>query len=71
LGDDRNVFLGKELLHNKECVAQRVTVMQKPLFLRLVVPLPPNYIAQQPSVQLMVHPTIDVKEFRELSDCTS
>jgi len=30
LGDDRNAFLGEELLHNKRCVARCVIVMQKP-----------------------------------------
>ena len=42
LSDDRNVFLGEELLHNKRCVARCVIVMQKPLSLPLVAPLPPN-----------------------------
>ena len=46
LGDDRNVFLGEELLHNKRCVARCVIVMQKPLSMPLVAPLPPNCIAQ-------------------------
>jgi hypothetical protein len=30
LGDERNAFLGEELLHNKRCMAQCVIVMQKP-----------------------------------------
>ena len=30
LGDDRNAFLGEELLHNNRCVARCVIVMQKP-----------------------------------------
>jgi hypothetical protein len=42
LDDDRNVFLGEELLHNKRCVARCVIVMQKPSSLLLVAPLPPN-----------------------------
>jgi len=46
LGDDRNAFLGEELLHNKRCVAQCVIVMQKPLSLPLVAPFPPKCIAQ-------------------------
>jgi hypothetical protein len=45
LGDDRNVFLGEELLHNKRCVARCVIVMQKALSLPLVTPLPRNCIA--------------------------
>jgi hypothetical protein len=40
------VFLGEELLHNMRCVARRVIVMQKPLSLPLVAPLPPNCVAQ-------------------------
>jgi hypothetical protein len=46
LGDDRNVFLGEELLHNKQCVARCVIVMQKPLSMPLVAPISPNCIAQ-------------------------
>jgi hypothetical protein len=46
LSDDRNVFLGEELLHNKRCVARCVIVMQKPLSLPLVTLLPPKHIAQ-------------------------
>jgi hypothetical protein len=46
LGDDRNVFLSKKLLHNKQCVAVCVIMMQKPLSLPLVVPLPLNCIIQ-------------------------
>jgi hypothetical protein len=40
LGDDRNVFLGEELLHNKRNVTRCVSVMQKPLLLPLVALLP-------------------------------
>ena len=46
LGDDRNAFLGEELLHNKRCRAWCVIVMQKPLSLPLVTPFPPNCIVQ-------------------------
>jgi hypothetical protein len=46
LGDDRNVFLGEELLHNKRCVVLCPIVMQNPLSLPLVTPLPQNCIAQ-------------------------
>jgi hypothetical protein len=46
LGDDRNAFLGEELLHNKRCVARCVIVMQKPLFLPFFAPFPPNCTAQ-------------------------
>jgi hypothetical protein len=42
LGDDTNVSLGEELLHNRRCVAQCLIVMPKPL----VMPLTLNYIAQ-------------------------
>jgi hypothetical protein len=37
LGDDRNAFIGEELLHNKRCVARRVIVMQKPLGTKLAL----------------------------------
>jgi hypothetical protein len=37
---------GEELLRNKRCVARCVIVMQKPLPLPHVAPLPPNCIAQ-------------------------
>jgi hypothetical protein len=40
LGDDRNVLLGEELLHYKCCVARYVIVMQEPLSLPLVAPIP-------------------------------
>jgi len=46
LGDDRNYFLGEELLHNKQNVAWFVIVMETPLSLPLVAPFPPNCIAQ-------------------------
>jgi len=46
LGDDRNDFLGEELLHNKRCVGRCVIVMQIPLSLPLVTPFPLNCIAQ-------------------------
>jgi len=46
LGDDRNAFLGKELLHNKGGVARCVIVMQKPLSLPLVASFHPKCIAQ-------------------------
>jgi hypothetical protein len=46
VGDDRNAFLSKELLHNKQHVAWCVIVMQKPLSLLLVAPFPPNCTAQ-------------------------
>jgi hypothetical protein len=67
LGDDRNVFLGEELLNNKGCMARCVIVMQKPLSLPLVRPLPPDCISQ--SLQnlrygLTVLETVDV--FRKL-----
>jgi hypothetical protein len=42
MGDDRNVSLGEELLHNKQCVARCVIVVQKPLSLPLVMPFPPE-----------------------------
>jgi len=42
MGDDRNVSLGEELLHNKRCVARCVIVVQKLLSLPLVVPFPPE-----------------------------
>jgi hypothetical protein len=84
-GDDRNAFLGEELLHNKRCVARCVIVMQKPLSLQLVAPLPLNYIAlllQNSHVEmtnntlfrryeLLRHQTADIKEFWELFDCSS
>ena len=76
LGDDRNVFLGEELLHNKRCVARCVIVMQKPLSLPLVAPFPSNCIAQpmqnlhvemtinslSRQYELMVHHTVDIKK---------
>ena len=46
LGDDRNDFLGEELLHNKQNVAWFVIVIQTPLSLPLVTPFPPYCIAQ-------------------------
>jgi hypothetical protein len=82
LDDDRNVFLGEELLHNKPCMAQHVTMIQKPLPLPLVMLLPPNCITQPlknlpiemtilpREYELTVHQTtVDVKEFRELFGC--
>ena len=75
LGDDRNAFLGEELLHNKRCVARCVIVMQKPLSLPLVAPFPPNCIVQplqnlyvemtinnlSRRYEVMVHHSVDVK----------
>ena len=46
MGDDRNAFLGEELLHNKRWLAGCVIVMKKPLSLPLVAPFLPNCIAQ-------------------------
>jgi hypothetical protein len=79
LSDDRNVFLGEELLHNKRCVARCVIVMQKALSLPLVTPLPPNRMAQPLQnlhvemasnslsrlYELMAHQTVDAKECNE------
>jgi len=56
LGDDRNAFLGEELLHNKRCVARCIIVMQKPLSLPLVAPFPPKCI-EQPLQNLHVEMT--------------
>jgi hypothetical protein len=42
LGDDRNALLAEELLHNKQCVARGVLVVQKPHSLPPVVPFPPE-----------------------------
>ena len=78
-GDDRNAFLGEELLHNKRCVARNVIVMQKPLSLPLVPPFPLNCIAQPLQnlhvemtinslsrwYELMVHHTVNVKKCNE------
>jgi len=75
LGDDRNAFLGEELLHNKRCVARCVIVMKKPLSLPLVAPFPPNCIVQplqnlyvemtinnlSRRYEVMVHHSVDVK----------
>jgi hypothetical protein len=41
-GEGTNVFLGEELLHNKRCMAQCVTMMHKPLFLPTVTPRTPQ-----------------------------
>jgi hypothetical protein len=85
LGDYRNVFLSEEFLHNKRCVALCIIMMQKPLSLPIVAPLPPNCIAQplqnvhiemtsnslSRQYEIVVHQTVDVKEFRELFDCPS
>ena len=48
LGDDRNAFLGEELLQNKRCVAWCIIVMQKRLSLSLptVALFPPNRIVE-------------------------
>jgi hypothetical protein len=70
LSDDRNVFLGKELLHYKRCVARCIIVMQKALSL----PLSPKCIAQRLQVlhvemtsDIMFRrfeiKTVDIKEF--------
>jgi hypothetical protein len=73
LGDDRNAFLGEELLHNMRCVSRCVIVMQKPLSLPLVAPFTPNCMAQplenlhvemtinrlSKRYELMVHHTVD------------
>jgi hypothetical protein len=45
-GDDWNDFLNGELLHKKQCVAQYAIMMQKPLSLPHITPLPLNCIAQ-------------------------
>jgi hypothetical protein len=85
LGDERKFFLGKELLHNKRSVDRCVIVMQKPLSLPLVTPLPPNCIAQplqnlhvemtsntlSMQYELIVHRTVDVKKLWELFYCPS
>jgi hypothetical protein len=55
LGDHMNVFLSEELLHNKQCVAQAITVMQKSLSLLFVVLLPPNCITQPLQNCLKLH----------------
>jgi hypothetical protein len=82
LGDDRNVFLGEEL--QLAMCGLCIIVMQKPLFQPLVLPLPLNCIAQalqnlhvemtsntlSRRYELMVHQTINVKEFQELFDCS-
>jgi hypothetical protein len=74
-------FFGEELLHNKQYVAQSIIMMEKPLPLPLVM-LPLNCIIQplqnvhveMTSItqsrwyKLMVHQTVDVKEFRVLFD---
>ena len=79
LGDDRNAFLGEELLHNKRCVARCVIMMQKPLSLPLGAPFPPNCIAQplqnlhiemainslSRRYELMVHHAVDVRKCNE------
>jgi len=79
LDDDRNAFLGEELLYNKQCVARCIIVMQKPLSLPLVAPFPPNCIVQplqnlhvemtinslSRRYELMVHHTVDVKKCNE------
>jgi hypothetical protein len=85
LGDDRNVFLDKELLHNKRSVARCLIRMQKPMSLSFVAPLTPNCIAQplqnlhvemtsntlSRRYELMVHQIFDVEMFLELFDCPS
>ena len=58
LGDNRNAFLGEELLHIKRCVAWCIIMMQKPLSLPLVTPFPPNCIVQ-PLQNLHVEMTIN------------
>jgi hypothetical protein len=84
-GDDKNVFLGKELLHNKRRVARWVIVMQKQLSLPVVLSLPPNCIAkalQNFHIEMtnntlfrryepMVQQTVDIEEFQEQYDCLS
>jgi hypothetical protein len=50
LREDRNTFLGEELLHNKRCVDRCIIVMQKPLSLPLVVPFPLDCIAHSTTV---------------------
>jgi hypothetical protein len=68
------------MLHKNRRVAHCVIVMHKPLSLGLTAPLPPNYIAQplqnlnvhmtsntvSMRYELMMHQTVDVKQFREL-----
>jgi hypothetical protein len=85
LGNHRKVFLDEELLHNKWCVARCIIVMHKPLSLPLTFLLSPNCIAQRlqnlhvkmasivlsKRYKLMMHQSVDVKEFRELFDCPS
>jgi hypothetical protein len=80
LGDDKNVFLGEELLHNKRCLSRCVIVKQEPLSLSIVAPLHPNCIAQPLQnvhveiisnilsgwYELMVHQIVDVKEFWDI-----
>jgi hypothetical protein len=63
LGDDRNAFLGEELLHNKRCVARCVIVMQQTLSLPPVAPFLPKCIAQ-PVQNLHVEMTTVLFEYR-------
>jgi hypothetical protein len=79
LPDDVNVFIGEELLHNMQCVALWVIVMQKPLSLK---PLPLNWIGKplqnlhidttsntlSTRYEITAQQTVDVTEFRELFD---
>jgi hypothetical protein len=84
LGDDKNVFLGEELLHNKQCVAQCYCNAETTI-LPPAVSLPPNCIAQRlqnlhiemtsntlsMQNELIVQQNINVKTFQELFDCSS
>jgi hypothetical protein len=77
LGDD-----SRGILHNRRCVAWCITVMQKPLSLPLVPPLPLNSVAQSlqnlhvemtsNTLARRYEPTVlqivGVKGFRELFD---
>jgi hypothetical protein len=79
------MFRGKNLLHNKQCAAQYIIAIQKPVSLPLFTPLPPNCITQplqnlhvemtsntsSSGYKLMVHQTVDIKEFQQLPACPS
>jgi hypothetical protein len=85
MGDNSDVFLSYKMLHNKQCVVLYAIIMQKPLSLSPVMPLPPNFTVQRlqdlhaemtsntlsRQYELIVHKAINVKEFQELSDCPS
>jgi hypothetical protein len=71
LDDNTDIFLCEELLHKPQCVARSFIVMQKPLYLTFVAPVPLKCIAQPLQTYtlskrdaLVVHQAVDFKEFR-------